>query len=93
MWRAWFETAIGLAMAVVTDGEAGPAAMVSGIGVLSGAGGKRLAGALVAAAMAEAFAGGAAFAHLWAGDEREAAFYRSLGATEVPGFRIQFIPE
>lgn len=80
---------VALAYTVSSDGDAGPAVLLAGVGVVPGARGRGIAAGLSSWALARAFAAGAAFAHLQPDDERAARVYTRLGFTEAGGLEIR----
>jgi ribosomal protein S18 acetylase RimI-like enzyme len=79
---------VGTATAVATDEWAGPAVGLYGVAVLPEARRRGIAAALSAWLLEQAFADGAAFAHLNADTEDAARVYGRLGFVETPGFEI-----
>lgn len=79
---------VGAGHVLVTDGDAGPAAYVAGIGVHPDAEGRGVGTAVSAWLVERGFASGARLAHLHPDTDRAAAIYRRLGFVEVPGFDI-----
>jgi ribosomal protein S18 acetylase RimI-like enzyme len=81
-------TVVGVGNVLLSDGDAGPAAYVAGIGVLPAAR-RRGVGAAVSSWLVEhALDEGARLAHLHPDTEEAAAIYRRLGFVEVDGFDI-----
>jgi ribosomal protein S18 acetylase RimI-like enzyme len=79
---------VGVGNVLRTDGDAGPAAYVAGIGVLPAAR-RRGVGAAVSSWLVErALDAGASLAHLHPDTEEAAAIYRRLGFVEVEGFDV-----
>jgi GNAT superfamily N-acetyltransferase len=79
---------VGKATAVATDEWGGPAVGLYGVAVVPKARRRGIGAALSAWLLAQAFAEGAAFAHLNADTEDAARVYRRLGFVETPGFDI-----
>jgi GNAT superfamily N-acetyltransferase len=79
---------VGTATAVATDEWAGPAVGLYGVAVVPEARRRGIGAALSAWLLAEAFAEGAAFAHLNPDSDDAARLYRSLGFVESPGWEI-----
>jgi ribosomal protein S18 acetylase RimI-like enzyme len=80
--------AIGVGHVLVTDGDAGPAAYVAGIGVLPDAAGHGVGTAVSSWLVERGLEAGARLAHLHPDTDRAAAIYRRLGFEEVPGFDV-----
>jgi hypothetical protein len=78
---------LGLATTVRTDGDAGPAAYVTGVFASDPA----VTRSLVGTAVAEAFAEGAELVHANPEDDADAERYISLGGVEVPGFNVRLV--
>jgi hypothetical protein len=78
---------LGLATTVRTDGDAGPAAYVTGVFASD----PTVTRSLVGAAVAEAFAEGAELVHANPEDDADAERYISLGGVEVPGFNVRLV--
>lgn len=72
----------------VSDGRAGPAGYVAGIGVLPQSRRRGIGAALTSWLTRSAFEGGAALCHLHPDTEEAAAIYRRLGYVEVGGLDI-----
>lgn len=81
--------AVALAYTVLSDGDAGPAVLLAGVGVVPAARGRGVAAGLSSWALARGFGAGAAFAHLQPDDERAARVYARLGFTEAGGLEIR----
>jgi len=81
--------AIGVAYTVVSDGDAGPAVMLAGVGVVPTARQRGVAAGLSSWLLARGFAAGAVLAHLQPDDDRAARVYARIGFTEVPGLQIR----
>jgi hypothetical protein len=77
----------GIATTVQSNGEAGRAAYLTGVGVLAGANQPEVLAALVAAAGADAFEAGAALVHA----NPDAEGLAELGGVEVPGFLVRVV--
>jgi len=73
---------------VTSDGRAGPAAYVGGIGVLPHARRRGIGAAVSSWLVAHAIDHGARLAHLHPDTEHAAGIYRRLGFVEVDGFDI-----
>jgi len=86
---------VGVACTVHSSAWAGPAAMLTGVGVLpwrrDGRAERSVERALIAAALESAFAAGATLAHAYAGDEGEARLLRASGFTEVSGLTVRVV--
>lgn len=82
---------VGIATTVRSDGEAGPAAYLCGLGGIPGAPRAEVLEALVGAALADAFEAGAAFVHANPWDDVEADVMAAHGAIEVPGFLVRVV--
>lgn len=81
-------TPVGTAYCLRSDGLAGPAAYLGGVGVLPQARGRGVAGAMSSWLCARAFARGARLAHLQPDDDRAARVYARLGFVEVDGLDV-----
>ncbi|WP_432545965.1 GNAT family N-acetyltransferase [Kineococcus sp. SYSU DK004] len=81
--------AVGTAYAVRSDGAAGPAVLLAGVGVVPDARGRGLGAALSSWLLARAVAAGARLAHLQPDDERAARVYARLGFAEVDGLEVR----
>jgi GNAT superfamily N-acetyltransferase len=79
---------VGTATAIATDGWAGPAVGLYGVAVVPEARRRGIGAALSAWLLEQAFADGAAFAHLNPDTEDAARVYRGLGFVEAPGWDI-----
>ena len=79
---------VGTATAVTTDEWGGPAVGLYGVAVVAEARRRGIGAALSAWLLAQAFAEGAAFAHLNADTEDAARVYRRLGFVESAGWEI-----
>jgi GNAT superfamily N-acetyltransferase len=79
---------VGTAYCLRSDGLAGPAAYVAGVGVLPEARGRGVAAAMSSWLCSRAFAAGAAFAHLHPDDDRAARVYARLGFVETDGLDV-----
>jgi ribosomal protein S18 acetylase RimI-like enzyme len=79
---------VATATTVATDEWGGPAVGVYGVAVLPEARRRGIASALSGWLLEQAFAEGAAFAHLNPDTEQAAGLYRRLGFVEMPGFDI-----
>jgi len=73
---------------VRTDGDAGPAGYVAGIGVLPDARRTGIGGALSSWLVAALLDTGAELVHLHPDTDQAAAIYRRLGFVEVDGFDV-----
>jgi ribosomal protein S18 acetylase RimI-like enzyme len=78
----------GTGYGVRSDGHAGPAVFIGGIGVLPAARGRGAGTAICEWLLARAFAQGARLAHLSPDDDRAARLYARLDFTEVPGLDV-----
>lgn len=78
----------GTAYCLPSDGLAGPAAYVAGVGVLPQARGRGVAGAMTTWLLERAFGRGSALAHLHPDDDRAARVYARLGFVETPGLDV-----
>jgi GNAT superfamily N-acetyltransferase len=81
-------TPVGTAYVVRSDGRAGPAAYLAGVGVRPEARRRGIAAAMSAWLLRDALARGCRFAHLHPDDERAARVYSRLGFTEVGGLDV-----
>jgi GNAT superfamily N-acetyltransferase len=79
---------VGAATGVYTDGRAGPAIGVFGVGVLPGARRHGIGAALTTAVVRWGFDSGARLGHLTADTEGAARVYGRLGFRETPGFDV-----
>jgi ribosomal protein S18 acetylase RimI-like enzyme len=79
---------VGTATAVATDDWGGPAVGLYGVAVVQEARRRGIGATLSAWLLEQAFADGAAFAHLNAETEDAARVYRRLGFVETQGFEI-----
>jgi GNAT superfamily N-acetyltransferase len=79
---------VGTAYALRSDGRAGPAAYVAGVGVLPRARRRGVAAAMSSWLVERALADGAELAHLHPDDDAAARLYARLGFVEVPGFDV-----
>ncbi len=79
---------VGTAYVVRSDGRAGPAAYLAGVGVRPEARGRGVAAAMSSWLLRDAFARGSRFAHLHPDDDRAARVYTRLGFTEVDGLDV-----
>ena len=79
---------VGTAYALRSDGLAGPAIYLAGVGVLSAARGRGVAAAMSAWLLQEGFAAGAELAHLHPDTDVAARVYTRLGFVEVAGFDV-----
>jgi hypothetical protein len=82
---------VGVATTVRSNGEAGPAAYLCGLGALPGAPGRTVLDALATTAVTDAFDAGAAFVHANPDDDAAADQLAAHGATEVPGFLVRLV--
>jgi ribosomal protein S18 acetylase RimI-like enzyme len=82
---------VGVAYTVRSDDRAGPAAMLSGLGVLAIHRGRGIEEALTHAAVQAAFEDGATLVHAYASDDAEARFLRANGFLEVPGLTVRVV--
>jgi ribosomal protein S18 acetylase RimI-like enzyme len=78
---------VGVGQCLVTDGDAGPAAYIAGIGVLRTARRRGIGAAVSSWLVERGFAAGAAFAHLHP-EPMAVGVYERLGFTDVEGFDI-----
>jgi GNAT superfamily N-acetyltransferase len=79
---------VGTAYTLRSDGMAGPALYLAGVGVLERARGRGVAAAMSSWLLEQGFAAGAALAHLHPDSDSAAGIYARLGFTEVDGFDI-----
>jgi GNAT superfamily N-acetyltransferase len=79
---------VGTAYALRSDGRAGPALYLAGVGVVEQARGRGVAAAMSSWLLEQGFATGAELAHLHPDSESAARIYARLGFTEVDGFDI-----
>jgi ribosomal protein S18 acetylase RimI-like enzyme len=79
---------VGAGHVLTTDGDAGPAAYVAGIGVLPAARRQGVGAAVSSWLVERALDGGARLGHLHPDTDGAAAIYRRLGFVEVDGFDI-----
>jgi len=79
---------VGCGNCLVTDGDAGPAAYVAGIGVLPQARRSGIGAALSSWLVQRGLDAGARLAHLHPDTDDAARIYARLGFVEVPGFDI-----
>lgn len=90
-FRHWIAEArgepVGLATTVLSDGDAGPAAYLTGVGALK----PGVLEALVTTAVAAAFADGARLVHANPDDDADAARLIRLGGVEVAGFEVRVV--
>ena len=82
--------AVGVAMTILTEDRAGPAAYLGGIAAVPGEEGRGTQEQLVAVASEEAFAAGARLIHTNP-DETELRWLSRLGFVEVPGFLVRLV--
>jgi hypothetical protein len=81
--------AVGLAASVQSDGDAGPAAYLTGVIAFE----ETVLDALVCKAVADAFEHGAQLVHHNPDDDDSARRIRRLGGVEVPGFEVRVVRE
>jgi GNAT superfamily N-acetyltransferase len=79
---------VGTAYMLRSDGLAGPAVYLAGVGVLDAARGRGVAAAISAWLLKRGFAAGAELAHLHPDSDLAARIYARLGFVEVPGFDV-----
>lgn len=79
---------VGCGYCLVTDGDAGPAVYVAGVGVLPAARSQGIGAALSSWLVQRGFDAGARLAHLHPDTEAAARIYARLGFTEVDGFDV-----
>jgi len=79
---------VGSGHCVMTDGDAGPAAYLGGIGVLPHARGRGVGTAISAWLVDRGVAAGVDFLHLSPDTEDAARIYARLGFVDVPGFDV-----
>jgi ribosomal protein S18 acetylase RimI-like enzyme len=79
---------VGTAYTLRSDGRAGPALYLAGVGVLEQARGRGVAAAMSSWLLEQGFAAGAELAHLHPDSDSAAGIYARLGFTEVDGFDI-----
>jgi hypothetical protein len=82
---------IGVACTVRSDDRAGPAAMLTGLGVRPGSRECVIEDQLLRAAVESAFAEGATLVHAYAGDAAEAEVLLGAGFAEVPGLQVSVV--
>ena len=82
---------VGIATTLRSDGEAGPAAYLTGLAVLAGSPRREVVSMLVAVAVADAFSAGAEFVHMNPDYDLEAGWLASFGAVEVPGLLVRVV--
>ncbi|WP_432543864.1 GNAT family N-acetyltransferase [Kineococcus sp. SYSU DK002] len=80
---------LAAAYAVRSDGDAGPAVLLGGVGVVPAARRRGVAAGLSSWALGRAFAAGARFAHLQPDDDAAARVYARLGFVEGPGLEVR----
>ena len=80
--------AVGVGHVLVSDGEAGPAAYVAGIGVLPAARGRGVGAAVSSWLVERGIDAGARLAHLHPDTDAAARIYARLGFVEVEGFDV-----
>jgi GNAT superfamily N-acetyltransferase len=80
--------AVGSGYCLVTDGDAGPAVYVAGVGVLPAARNRGIGAALSSWLVRCGFDAGALLAHLHPDTEEAARIYARLGFVEVDGFDV-----
>lgn len=81
---------VAVAATVRSDGRAGPAAYVTGVGAVAAWRGPDVEAMVAGAAAAAAFDAGASLLHVNPDDE-EMPWLRSLGFIEVPGFLVRLV--
>ena len=81
---------VGIATTVRSNGEAGPAAYLCGLGALPGSPPEAL-DCLVAVAIGDAFDAGADLVHANPDDDASMQRLAALGAIEVPGFLVRVV--
>jgi ribosomal protein S18 acetylase RimI-like enzyme len=79
---------VATAYTIRSDGEAGPALLLAGVGVVPAARRRGIAAHVSAHLLARGFAGGAAFAHLHADTPGAARVYRRLGFRDAGAIDI-----
>jgi GNAT superfamily N-acetyltransferase len=79
---------VGTAYALRSDGRAGPAVYLAGVGVRPEARRRGIAAAMSSWLLEDAFSRGAVFAHLHPDDDPAARVYARLGFTEVDGLDV-----
>ena len=79
---------VGAGHVVITDGDAGPAAYLGGIGVLPQARSRGIGAAISAWLIDRGIEAGVAFLHLSPDTEIAARIYARLGFVEIPGFDV-----
>lgn len=79
---------VGTAYCVRSDGWAGPAAYLAGVGVVPEARRRGVGGALSSWLLGRALESGCRFASLSPDDDRAASLYARLGFVEVPGLDV-----
>jgi GNAT superfamily N-acetyltransferase len=84
-------TPVGVACTVRSDERAGPAAMLTGVGVLPTWRGQGIEKQLLQNALRSAFADGAMLAHAYASDTDEAEFLQASGFIEAPALLVRVV--
>ena len=79
---------VGTAYTLRSDGKAGPALYLAGVGVLERARGRGVAAAMSSWLLEQGLVAGAELAHLHPDSDSAAGIYARLGFTEVDGFDI-----
>jgi ribosomal protein S18 acetylase RimI-like enzyme len=79
---------VGTAYTLRSDGLAGPAVYLAGVGVLAEARGRGVAAAMSSWLLERGFAAGGELVHLHPDSDGSARIYARLGFTEVPGFDV-----
>ena len=82
---------VGVVCTVLSDDRAGPAAMLTGLGALPSRRGQGVEDELLGVAARSAFAAGARLMHTYATGEAGAAWLRSRGFVEAPGFAVYVV--
>lgn len=84
----WNGSIVGGGHYVLSDGDAGPAAYVAGIGVATKARRRGIGAAVSSWLVGHGFSNGAGLAHLTPDTDEAARIYSRLGFVQVPGFDI-----
>lgn len=82
---------LGIVTVIHTDADAGPAAYLTGLGVVPNRPREVILDALIATAARHAFSAEADLVHANPADDWEAAVFRALGAVEVPGLSVRVV--
>lgn len=82
---------VGIATVIQTDADAGPAAYLTGLGVVPNGPRDVILNALIVTGARHAFSAEADLVHANPTDDPEAAVFRALGAIEVPGLSVRVV--